>query len=577
MSLSTTRQRPGKQRVPRLHISRVSRLNILWFLLAFWAGGLLRRVTDNFPFAQTTLVVYGGIIIAWCLTVRQRVLNRRTRGLLQMLSFGMLFLILMRAGKYLIFDELPDVQRIVFYLQSSCFTLLACLCALTALSIGEKGEGESGERLSRQALIAAVSGGFILLLLTNDLHHLFFSFPAGPALWYLEYTRGVLHIIHLVWIIFLLSLSLLTVLKKCRDSGEARFSWLFLVPMGIAAAYFLLFYLNGGNTNDFLWPHLFNPPEMICFVQVLFWEIAIQIGLIPCCTGYAEIFDLAPVPVFITREDGSVALRSRQAEVYTGEERELAREESLRVDPDTLLESRPISGGRIYWTDDLSDINSLNRALQESLLRLSEEETILTEQNLLKERQVRYEVQTRFYDSITRAVQPQMDAISRIISTPADTERRFRAQLRQLAVYGAFVKRRANLMLLAERAESLPLEELYLSLRESLDMLSLSGVKTRLVLQGTDRQGKTGLPSGLLIEVYDWFEALTEASMRTLDSVSAELRVGEKDCSIWLSFTPGLEAVPQAPAGSRLRPETLLNDREGTRVCFLLPLERGGE
>ena len=518
-----------------LHISLDSRIRIVYFLLFFFVGGLLRSRFVTVPFIQAGGLIYSVICLAWAQSLRQRVLNRRIRNLLVGIAWGMLAMFTAGCCRYIVFDELPDVRRFTWYLESICFTGLSFLSFVTAVQVGRR---QPAVRILKgpEWLLLPPAVVLALLILTNDLHELVYFFPYGPSGWIREYGYGYVHYIHVAWILLLSLFSLFLMLKNCRRSICRRYAWAYIIPFGLSGIYFTVFFLNRGGSSAFLWPHFFNPTEVFCFVMVTFWESSIQIGLIPSCTGYDVIFDRSPLQAFLTRRDGSVTLKSRAARPFPPELLRSAAEEDVRADDDTILKSRPINGGRVYWTDDIADINALGEKLRQSLSRLSEEETLLSEQNRLKELKVRYATQTRVFDDISRSTEPQMKEIQQILDSPADTEQKFREQLKRIAVYGAYVKRRANLMLLSGREKLLPPEELFLCVRESLDMLSLSGVRTRAGLGTSGAASGPAAVTGLngvgfaallraegLMEVYDAFEEALEQSYGKVGEAEADL------------------------------------------------------
>ena len=94
-----------------------------------------------------------------------------------------------------------------------------------------------------------------------------------------------------------------------------------------------------------------------------------------------------------------------------------------------------------------------------------------------------------------------------------------KAMLSQLCVISAYIKRRANLLLLGEEKNSASARELESCLRESLDNLRLCGVITYL-----DCRCEGQLAVKQIIVLYDLFEEVTE---KLLDQLSAMMVTAE--------------------------------------------------
>ena len=94
-----------------------------------------------------------------------------------------------------------------------------------------------------------------------------------------------------------------------------------------------------------------------------------------------------------------------------------------------------------------------------------------------------------------------------------------KAMLSQLCVISAYIKRRANLLLLGEEKNSASARELESCLRESLDNLRLCGVITYLDCRC---EGQASVKQ--IIAVYDLFEEVTEM---LLEQISAMMVTAE--------------------------------------------------
>ena len=109
--------------------------------------------------------------------------------------------------------------------------------------------------------------------------------------------------------------------------------------------------------------------------------------------------------------------------------------------------------------------------------------------------------------------------------------------LSQLCVISAYIKRRANLVLLSEDQTEISARELESCLRESLSNLQLCGVMTHLTC-GCD--GNASVQQ--IISLYDCFEDVLEALLTQLTAIAVFAEY--KEDSILLRIQAGCREIP---------------------------------
>jgi hypothetical protein len=266
-------------------------------------------------------------------------------------------------------------------------------------------------------------------------------------------------------------------------------------PALLAAALLAVYLFRGGHAPRVGDVALFQLQEVFCLLYVTMFEGSIRIGLIPSNSGYDELFRISDANASIVDQEGQVIYRSRG----TGPVRDSG---SLRT------RTQAIRGGHIFWTEDRSAIAGLNRELQVAAQRIEEENDLIQQENAVRAERLRYETKNRLYDTIARAVRPQVLAMDEFFRSPPPDEDAFRTGLMHAALLGAYVKRRGNLMLLADESPSIAAGELVLAVRESLEYLALRCPFCHVQEEGT---GACLLPSALVILAYDLFEAVAES------------------------------------------------------------------
>ena len=223
----------------------------------------------------------------------------------------------------------------------------------------------------------------------------------------------------------------------------------------------------------------FTVPMLYNMSFVLFWELGIRYGIIPSNTDYEEIFNIAGIAAQLTDTDGKTVFKSNEARNIPENIKQSTNEVFAVNDGDRKIHSRGITGGFIYWEEDVSRINSLNRELMETTDRLKEENTLLFEETRIKEENARISAVSRIYDDITERLKDRLRKIDEILGKSDITdEEGFRKDLIYACIIGAYVKRYSNMTLLSktqgENSQgNIASKELYLAFKESLEYLSL--------------------------------------------------------------------------------------------------------
>ena len=463
---------------------------------------LLLAVSTPLPpfrvFHSPGALLYMGLVLAWALTVRRRILNGRIRRLLLCCCACMLLIFVLRICRYDFFREFPRVSEYLLYLYGICYTMAALLSFLTALYTGR------GERQVKPALLAALwisEAALCAMMLTNPLHGLFYEFEPGS----LDIrVHGPVYFLMIGCCAVFALAAIALLLIRCRNSFSRGY-W-FLPFLGFAAGAGLLtwYFLAGGAPQ--LWGiKLFNLQEAFCLTVVLPFEAIFRIGLIPTNSGYALFFRHSVVKAAILDGAGETVMASPSYLPEPGEGERVRR--------------REIPGGSVVWFEDIGELLRLRRELTAVNEDLAAENELIREEKELQEEQISYETRNRLYDSISKTLRPQSEAVRRLLEEGENADpAAFRRRLEFALVMGAYMKRMGNLMLLGDGKDTLPIGELALSAAESFEYLHLGGVACSL-----DCRGGGEVPRAQILASYQLFEHYLEACFDTIHACRLEL------------------------------------------------------
>ena len=171
----------------------------------------------------------------------------------------------------------------------------------------------------------------------------------------------------------------------------------------------------------------------------------------------------------------------------------------------------------------------------------------------VRESTARVEEKNRLYESMAESVRPQLERINEILELKG-TEEEFRPEMAKACVLTAYIKRRCNLVLKAEEQEMLPLEELRLSVAESLEYLRLCGIVGAVFLEGESSL----LPGTLLVAAFDLYEEITETAMEGAEALLVNIVRSQEGLMLRLT----LEHPVKEPSGILLK-KAAISTEEG--------------
>ena len=435
------------------------------------------------------------------------IIERHTRKYLVSIAGLITLWIVLRGAKYIAFAESDIIARHIWYLYYIPVLSIPLLSLFAALSVGAK----SDFRLRwKSAIIVGVTLILAILVITNDLHQIVFQFRPGFANWDSDYNRSIVFYLVYGWVVLLYIGAICILFFRCRVSTSRKLIWVPLLPLLFGVCYTTLYALG-------VWPRvngeLFGEfPEAVCFTVAGISLSLIYIGLIPSNEGYGKLFEQSELAAQIADRHLNVIYKSTNAALLSREQ--LNSPSSLLLDPDTRLHRKAVSGGFVYWQDDIADLNQINAELQEIGEQLAEEAELQRLRNELEEERARIRTKVKVYDKIAEKVLTQSQKIAILC---ADVERDpdlYISNMKTVCLLAVYIKRCANLMLLAADHTTMEIQELSLAIRESLRALREIGVQT-----DESFCGDSLIASSSALSTYALFEQFIEQALPSLRGV----------------------------------------------------------
>ena len=465
-------------------------------------------------------VIHISLLINWCVSLKQRIMNAQVRRSLVAVSILMIFWLTAKVIKYeFIADRTFWLGRYIWYSYYIPMILIPLLGVFIIDHMG-KPEGYRNPRWMNALYIPAfaILGG----IFTNDLHELTFSFPDGINQFDYTYGYGPIYFAGMAWFVLGGIYVVIMLLKKSRVPGRKMLQKMPAMIMGGAVVFWTLYCCGIFRDCDLT--------VVDCLILSLLLESAIQSGLIASNTNYKKIFNTSTVAAQIVNLDYQPCFASTSAISLTQDEIKQISEQSVKKD-NTILHTKPIKAGFVVWQDDVTEINKLTKQLQDAQQQLGRKNALLQAELKLKEQQAQLEEKNHLYNRITKEVSPQIEKIEALLEQTKNSQLAENA-LVKMCVIGSYVKRRSNLLLLGEENPIVQAREIEYCIRESLDNLQLASVS---VLLNAKCEGN--IPLSCLLAAYDFYESLVEM---LFDQITAMMvRITCKDGTLKMNLQIG--------------------------------------
>lgn len=503
-------------------------------------------------------LIYIALYIGWGISVSKRIIQVQVRHYLIAVSGLMVFWFVIRSMKYYFITDI-GIARQLWYWYYLPMLFIPLFSLFVAISLGKP----ENVRLSKTALLLLYIPTVLclLLVLTNDLHQLVFSFPEGEV-WTDKnngYTFG--YYIVLGWEILCAFAAFVIMLIKCRLSYRKKYLPFLLLACSIVYAFI---YVSGVEWMQLIGGDIVAA-QCLMFTGIL--ESCIQCGLIQTNTGYEELFMVSRLGAQITDQGNTVCLASSNARELTGEQRMSAKTHPVLADKTTLIKSKPIRFGHVLWQEDVSELTEAIEQIEENCRDLSERNRIRRKNLETKKKIPSLQEKNRAADVLNRETTGQISMIEHLL-TQYDTENDAQKREKLLAgaaVLGAYIKRYGNLLLVSHREETADICDLSRCFEDSFVNLELLDVKYLCTLPAD-----VILATKDMLRIYHTFETILEDCLFDLHSVwvNARERKGQ--------FLVSIDFVCDTDLSCHKADADLYSCEDGT-CRFTFQLQKGGE
>ena len=490
------------------------------YIALFFLGGLLRYIDQSVADLPVRLLAVSHLLfISACIMfmffMRKDILYIHTRRYLMAIGILLVF----RKTVELLMQNLYPIStlqtRLLFYLQYIPINFIPNCVLLAIVNASHRYE----EKIPRKWYITFIASTVISLgFLTNDWHQQAMAFPAGVQAGVAHFAFGPVFLVSEAWIFFCFTLSIIIV-SRLSGSAARRGAWSIAAVIIAGSAYTIWFSLK----NRMLYRHsaFFSDVDIWIICLILCIEIAIRFGLIRSNFNYIGFFEASTLSAQLEDSSG-IRFQTRNIIPSTAAQRKDALTQEVYLDRNHRLRGRNITGGQVFWVENIEDVNRGIVRLEDTRRQLSQENDLIKSENDMIARSAKAEEQNRLYNLLAKRVQPQIDKIEAILQSTSEDDPEFLKKIIRACVYKAYIKRLSNMALLAQENPDLHLFELLSAMHETGEYVSLNpNIKTEASVTGEGQY-----PAELLMFAYSFCQEILENILDIATAIDVHVHGG---------------------------------------------------
>lgn len=418
---------------------------------------------NTFSFALTF-----AMIVAWGISVVRRVMQVAIKKYLLLSAIAMVFWLFIRDIKWH-YAKSPLVVSWLWYLYYVPMVLIPLYGFLAARHLGQDDSYKLNPKWYWLYFDAAL---IIAMVLTNNLHKKVFVLADLSKMDVGEYSYGPGYYVAVAWIVLFTTLFIVISEKRCNQiaTGWRKIIPYFILLLGILYAYGYM------NMDKLRWFPDIDLMLAFDWFTIMIWESSIELGLITVNSNYLDFFKHSSIGAQITDQNGKPYISAYTAldlpkDVFDA----LQKNGIYQYDLGIMLHIYPSLCGYTIWQEDVSILNRMIETLKGIQDELKEGNTIAEQEMQAEVRKKKTEETTRLYTLLSRSVEDELSIINglaREILKSGNLEK-IKKMMGRINFEGVYLKRKGNLIMIAENDNLIPAEELELALMEMEKNLEL--------------------------------------------------------------------------------------------------------
>lgn len=464
---------------------------------------------EYYFFSLIRSFIYMGMYYAWGRSVCHGIIQKMTRRCFGGVSMLLVFWVALSSVKHLVFMDHVTVVRYLWY----AYYIPQILIAVLGLNIAIMAGGGENVRLGKGGIfLLGIGAMLILLVLTNDMHQIVFSFPEGVPWTNASCTHETGYYLIMALIVLCVVVASVIMVHKCRIPRRKKFTPLLFLCVILMIIYGVMYFVDGSFVRNYL----NDMTASGCLMVAVLFELVIESGLFQTNITYENLFQSAAITVQLADREHQVCYASEGLGTVPKEILVQADTAPVMLEQSVRLSGAAIRGGHIYWQENVSELLSVQKELEMTREELCDTGDVLRAEAEQKAYRLHLEEENRLYDLVEKQTASQVVMLRKLTTQLRQTEDLDKAKclLGKIVIVGTYIKRRSDLIVVSGQKKGICKEELLLGIREFKENLKLYGVECAVQIMDCER---------FLTEtagvVYDVFEAVIEEGIDTISAI----------------------------------------------------------
>lgn len=350
------------------------------------------------------------------------------------------------------------------------------------------------------AISLSISFLLFLLALTNNFHQLVFIFPAdtvGSHASDYKYNIGYMIIYAYIFVEILATIVLFYVFSSKKTTFKQK-----LLPSVVIL--FVLCYSIVYVATDIPVPYLSDMTLVYTLLGTLLIFVCLKCGLVKNSGAYFKFFETCNVPLAIVSDNMEIKLENDK---YCKQ----------KSNENMLLKKQKLTSGWLYVLDDIEKLKTLQKDLASQNEKLEFSNKILQKNSEILQKEKQIEQHVRLLEKVEKQIKNKKIVLEKLLSDlpekiTSENKLQTKETLNEIKIVVGYLKRKTNLILLAEQKKEMTPNELRLLFEESFNDLKWLGIAAGLGLEEQD------IPTDIAGKFYDIYsEIVTRTAKRNMD------------------------------------------------------------
>lgn len=476
------------------------------------------NIGGNYP-SYVRAALYLLLFVLWGYSLDQRIIQKPVLHCLRLMDVLMLIWLTLRTLKYEVVTDMT-VARYLWYLYYLPIIFIPLLGVYIAIFLGKS---ENYQLSKKSWLLSLIPAALFLAVITNDLHQQVFVFESGiPGVPdnKVFFHRPVYFVI-LVWVVGCVCFSIVQLLKKTRLPSIGKRRMMPFVLSCVMLLYGVLYLLGFQVVRD-----VFGDMNvMFCLFYAAIYESCIHCRMIQSNTGYVELYEATTLASCIADQNGHILLHSRTA----GENMVCPQEGESIVCPDGMrISVAPVKDGFVIWGDNVQHLTELRARLDENKRKKENNKKKLKDAYLVQKQLYELTEKNHIYDELEEKHKKQTERIKELLEQCRNAKPpKMREHMKEILLFGTYIKRSANLYFMSQEYEKLPQQELRLTIDELVRAMNSCEVECGVVYLTTKP-----IASKEVERLFELLKTITEMTIRELHSLFISVSDQEMNLSV---------------------------------------------